>query len=116
MKKVKRELAKVRRCEFMIEEHGFPFLDFDVEYEDGGGAQGLGRIATLPYLCKVMAVFGAHTLKSCVGKSCWVTHDWNKIYKLEPRHKKDGTTFDIEQWAKDGHCCDKCDQWVQNKE
>ena len=92
-------LAKCREFDFGIEDHGIPFLFGTFEY-DSGVCQGLGYGFDDAFLMRFLAVFGVQKLRQVNGKSCWVTCDDSKIYKIEPLHKKDGTAFDIDAWAK----------------
>lgn len=93
-----RELAKCRGFDFGIEDHGCPVLWGSFEYE-GGSEQSFGYMPDTAFLMRFIFAVGAQDKLSDVnGRSCWVTHDASRIYKVEPLHKKDGTPFDIEEW------------------
>jgi len=100
-----RELARVTNVDIIIEDHGIPALSAGFEYE-GCSAQGLG-LYTLDgtFVFRFMLALGVTSLKSAVGKSCWITHDHSNIYAIEPLHKKDGTPFIIADWQ----------EWVKTK-
>ena len=96
-------LAKLRGFDVGIEDHGCFVMHGTFEYEDSG-AQGLGYVINTEFIKKFIAVFRAERLQQVNGKSCWVTHTFDKILKIEPLHKKDGVVFDIVEWSKD---CEK---------
>ena len=91
-----RELGKMTNCDLWLEDHGCLVLGGEFHYEDGG-VQGIGRIMTIDALKQFMQVFNVEYLRSVNGKTCWVTHDFNGIYKLEPLHNKDGVVWNMEE-------------------
>jgi len=93
-----RQLARCKDFDFYIEDHGLPAIRGGFEY-DNGGFQGFGYMVNTAFLMRFMAAVGVDSLRALNGKSCWVTADWEKIYKVEPLHKKDGVAFDIEEWV-----------------
>lgn len=95
-----RLLAKCVGFDFGVEDHGLPVLFGTFEYEDSVH-QGLGYIVDVGFMKSFLAIFGVDKLSKVNGKSCWVTCDNSKIYKIEPLHKKDGVPFDIETYIKD---------------
>jgi hypothetical protein len=97
--KKEKVLAKCRDFDFGIEDHGCPYLFGTFEYE-GGACQGFGYIVDTAFLMRFISVFGVQSLREVNGKSCWVTSDWDGIYKVEPLHKKDGQAFNVEDWRK----------------
>ena len=100
-----RELAKCIDFDLMLNNGCSPMLSGHFAYEDCG-CQGIGYIVEIAFLARFMGVFSVEKLRDVNRKSCWVTHDSDRIYKIEPLHKKDGQTFDIEQWGK----------WISKKE
>lgn len=97
MSEIKRSLAKCREFDFAIEDHGCPILYGTFEYEDGG-IQSLGYQVDIAFLMRFMCALGVDQLSKVNGKSCFVTHTFNNIMKIEPLHKKEGTPFDIQEW------------------
>jgi hypothetical protein len=97
--KPERNLAKCDGFDFIIEDHGMPFLSGSFTYEEPGwGTQGFGYVVDTAFMYRLLNAVGVHSLKDLKGKSCWVTHTHDNISKVEPLHKKDGETFDIEKW------------------
>lgn len=94
---MERSLAKCRGFDFVIEDHGCPFLAGTFEYDDGG-CQGLGYVINVAFLMRLLDAVGAESLRELEGRSCWVTHDHSHISKIEPLHKKDGKPFVIAEW------------------
>lgn len=93
-----RILARCRGFDFAIEDHGLPTLNGHFEYE-GGSCQGMGYMVDTAFLFRFLEAVGVSSLRELEGKSCWVTHTHDKISKIEPLHKKDGTPFIIEEWG-----------------
>ena len=98
MEKPTRSLAKCEGFDIVVEDHGCPFLSGSFKYEDGGG-QGFGYIVDIPFIMRFIRALGVYGLKGTKGRSCWVTHTHNNILKIEPLHKEDGVTFNIEKWT-----------------
>lgn len=94
----KRSLAKCSGFDAMLENHGCVVLAGSFDYEDGG-SQGLGYVINAAFLREFMRVFNVERLQQVNGRSCWVTHSYNNISKVEPLHKADGKTFDIKAWS-----------------
>jgi len=92
-----RSLAKCEDFDFIIDDHGLPLLNGTFNYENGS-AQGLGFIIDVSFLMRLMEAVGVGSLQDINKKSCWVTHTHSEIFKIEPLHKKDGTTFNIKKW------------------
>jgi hypothetical protein len=100
-----RTLAKLSGFDFGIEDHGFPYLFGTFEYEDGE-ARGFGYSIEVGFLLRFMGVFGVDRLQRVNGRSCWVVsrdelrigYSSEKIIRIDPLHKKDGTPFDLVAW------------------
>lgn len=98
MKDQERSLAKITHADYEIEDHGIPIWNIQFEYDEGS-CQGLGGYsADCAFMMRFLNAVGVTSLSSLVGKSCWVTHSREKIFKIEPLHKKQGTPFVIEEW------------------
>lgn len=93
-----RELAKVVDVDIQDDEHGGLILGGHFKYE-GGSQQGLGYNIDVEFIKRFMDVFGVSRLRNVNGKSCWVTHDYNGITKIEPLHKGEGQPFVIDDWS-----------------
>lgn len=91
-----RELAKCVEFDVVDDEHGGLMLGGHFKY-DGGSCQGLGHKLTIGFIQGFMAVFGVSALRDVNRKSCWVTHDYDGIIKIEPLHKGEGTPFVVRQ-------------------
>lgn len=99
MEREERELARVEECEIGIEDHGILTLFISWEYDGSSCHQGLGCYAIdAAFLYRIFDCFGVSRLGQIKGKSCWVTHDWGHVSKIEPLHKKDGKPFVIQEW------------------
>lgn len=103
MREQRRELARIKKVDLTIEDHGV--LIFEVEFHyDGGSVQGwpicIGGPSGTDFLRRVMDAVGVYSLSRLVGKSCWVTHTNSSIDKIEPLHQKDGEPFDFLAWQK----------------
>ena len=92
----KRELARCRGFDFGVEDHGFAFLFGHFEMECG--VQGLGRIMTIEFLKRFLAVFNVARLQQVNGKPCWVTTRKGLIAKIEPLFPREGAAFDIDEY------------------
>lgn len=92
-----RELARVKDVDLWIEDHGMLIMSATFDY--GSSQQGLGFAIDEIFIYKFMQVFGVEFLKQVNGKPCWVTHDWHRIYKIEPLMEGEGKPFEFEQWA-----------------
>ena len=95
-----RSLAKIASADFEIEDHGIPVWSVYFQYDDGSG-QGLGGyVAETGFMMRFLGAVGVSALSLLKGKSCWVTHGYSSISKIEPLHKKDGEPFVIAEWQK----------------
>lgn len=92
-----RELAKAKGFDFVIEDHGCPYMEGAFYYE-GGSAQGFGYVVNTAFLMRFMAALGVTRLQDVNGKSCWVTHTNDRILLVEPLHKGEGEPFDTSAW------------------
>src|SRR5438876_691454 len=96
--KLDRELAKCEDFDVVDNDRGGLMLAGSFKYEDGG-SQGLGYMIDADFIQRFMQVFDVQALQSVNGRSCWVTHGFDRITKIEPLHKKDGAPFDILEWV-----------------
>jgi hypothetical protein len=94
---MKRELARCRKIDVEDNEHGGLLIGGHFEYENGS-MQGMGYSLDVEFLREFMNVFAVSRLQDINGESCWVTHDHERILKIEPLHKRDGTPFDVQAW------------------
>ena len=92
-----RDLAKLKGFDIQIEDHGLMMMA-GTFYFDSSSCQGFGYCINIEFVRGLMEVFNANKLQDVNGKSCWVTHDRSKIYKLEPLHKDEGKVFEINAW------------------
>jgi len=99
-RKSERSLAKLRGFDVGIEDHGCFVMHGTFEYDDCG-AQGFGYIINASFIKRFLEVFNVESLQKVNGKSCWVTHTFDGISKVEPLHKKDGKAFDILKWQEE---------------
>lgn len=95
--KPERELATAKFTDLEIEDHGWLVLRGGFEYESGS-FQGFGYFAHSSFLMRLMNAVGVSEFRKLNGTSCWVTHTFNDIIKVEPLHKKGGTPFVIAEW------------------
>ncbi len=97
--KTERSLARIAHADIGEVYNGMVGLSVTFDYDDGG-CQGLGGyMIEAGMIVRFMKAVGVLSLSDAVGKSCWVTHSHSKVYRVEPLHKKDGTTFDIDEWS-----------------
>lgn len=90
-----RSLAKAKGFDFSCER--VPHLTGHFEYEDGS-CQGMTYFIDVAFIYRFCRVFGVYRLQQVNDKSCWVTHDNNDIYLIEPLHKKDGKSLNVNKW------------------
>jgi hypothetical protein len=96
----KRELAKCGDFDVYIDDHGWLLVSGDFHYE-GSSVQGFPTYFADPsIIMRIIRAIGVDSFNQIKGKSCWVSHTWDEITKIEPLHKKDGEAFDIVVWKK----------------
>lgn len=95
-----RVLARVTSADIAEVYNGMVGLCVCFDYENGGGQCLSGYMLDAAMVVRFMNAVGVLRLRDAVGKSCWVTHTWSKVLKVEPLHAKDGTAFDVEEWSR----------------
>lgn len=95
-----RTLARCRNFDIGFEDHGCLVFLGHFEYEESG-CQGFGYVINTEFVRRFLNAVGVDAVKKLEGKSCWVTHTFDGISKIEPLHKKDGKAFDIRKWQEE---------------
>jgi hypothetical protein len=94
--------ARIERADVGFEDHGIFTLDAGFDY--GSTAQGLGYFVDQDFIERFIRACGAQWLRECIGRIVYVTHDWGKVYRIDPMpfdSKRRPKPFDIEAWAAD---------------
>lgn len=105
MKEQERSLAKVLDARIGEVYNGMPGLCVTFKYDDGFH-QGIGGyLLDASFVIRFLSVFGTPELNQIKGRSCWITHTWNSITKIEPLHKDEGKPFVIAEWK----------EWVERR-
>ena len=94
---ITRELARWRDPDIWLEDHGWTMMRGHFDF--GGSSQGFGVCIDMEFVKRFMQVFNVEFLKQTNGQPCYVTHDYGKIYKVEPLFENEGKVFDVEEWA-----------------
>lgn len=93
-----RELARVRKADLWLEDHGW--LVFAGEFvSENGSAQGLGVGMDADAIKRLMRVFRVEFFRQMEGRPCWVTRRNGMIRKVDPLFADEGTPFDLDVWA-----------------
>lgn len=93
-----RSLARITSADIQFVYNDLLGLCVSFEYEGGTGQSLSGYTLDAAMVIRFMAAISVDKLSAAKGKSCWVTHSWSKIHKIEPLHQKDGTPFDVDEW------------------
>ena len=93
-----REVAKVTKCDFGVEDHGIPTMFVMFEFDGSGQGLGCYSVTDTGFIIRFLKAIGVSKMSEAVGKYCWVTHTNSSVESVEPLFKKDGTAFHIKDW------------------
>lgn len=106
---MERKLARVKKLDLIIEDHGILVVRGGFEVE-GTGYYGMPDYCiNTAFLYRLLGVFGMRGLRDLDGQPCWLTAKFQlgtfyEVEKIEPLFEKDGSAFviaDWQAWSKD---------------
>lgn len=96
----KRELARCRNMDIAVYGKGSALLLAGEFCYESGSKQGCGAFIDQEFIVALMHVFNVNVFQEINNQPCFVTHDGNTIYKIEPLFPNEGRVFDISEWRK----------------
>ena len=101
--KMERKLARVKKLDLEIEDHGILVVRGGFEVESVGYYGMPDYCINTAFLYRLLDVFNYRKLRDLDGQPCWLTARFElgrffEVERIEPLFEKDGTAFVIADW------------------